>query len=47
MQACGDAHLANFGTYATPEGTPVFDINDFDETLPMGRQRLAASLAQG
>src|SRR5271166_1240882 len=30
MQACGDAHLANFGSYATPEGTPVFDINDFD-----------------
>jgi hypothetical protein len=34
MQACGDAHLANFGSYATPEGQPVFDINDFDETLP-------------
>ena len=34
MQACGDAHLANFGSYATPEGLPVFDINDFDETLP-------------
>ena len=34
MQACGDAHLANFGSYATPEGSPVFDINDFDETLP-------------
>ena len=33
-QACGDCHLANFGAYATPEGTPVFDINDFDETLP-------------
>jgi uncharacterized protein (DUF2252 family) len=34
MQACGDAHLSNFGSYATPEGSPVFDINDFDETLP-------------
>jgi uncharacterized protein (DUF2252 family) len=34
MQACGDAHLNNFGSYATPEGLPVFDINDFDETLP-------------
>jgi Uncharacterized protein conserved in bacteria (DUF2252) len=34
MQACGDAHLAKFGSYATPEGLPVFDINDFDETLP-------------
>ena len=49
MQACGDAHLANFGTYATPEGTPVFDINDFDETLPAPFEwdvkRLAASLA--
>jgi uncharacterized protein (DUF2252 family) len=33
-QACGDAHLNNFGSYATPEGLPVFDINDFDETLP-------------
>ena len=49
LQACGDAHLANFGTYATPEGTPVFDINDFDETLPAPFEwdikRLAASLA--
>ncbi|GAN95398.1 hypothetical protein Geu3261_0021_005 [Komagataeibacter europaeus NBRC 3261] len=34
VQACGDCHLANFGSYASPEGTPVFDINDFDETLP-------------
>jgi uncharacterized protein (DUF2252 family) len=34
VQACGDCHLHNFGTFATPEGTPVFDINDFDETLP-------------
>ncbi len=34
LQSCGDCHLANFGTYAAPDGTPVFDINDFDETLP-------------
>jgi uncharacterized protein (DUF2252 family) len=34
VQACGDCHLHNFGTFATPEGTPIFDINDFDETLP-------------
>jgi uncharacterized protein (DUF2252 family) len=33
-QSCGDCHLANFGTFASPEGTPVFDVNDFDETLP-------------
>lgn len=33
VQACGDAHLANFSTYASPEGIPVFDVNDFDETL--------------
>ncbi|MGV4876664.1 DUF2252 domain-containing protein [Acetobacter indonesiensis] len=32
VQACGDCHLANFGSYASPEGLPVFDINDFDET---------------
>ena len=48
MQACGDAHLANFGAYATPEGLPVFDCNDFDETLPAPFEwdvkRLATSL---
>ncbi|HEV7213184.1 MAG TPA: DUF2252 domain-containing protein [Blastococcus sp.] len=33
-QVCGDAHLANFGLFASPERTLVFDINDFDETLP-------------
>src|SRR6201996_6207305 len=48
MQSCGDAHLANFGSYATPEGLPVFDINDFDETLPASFEwdlkRLATSL---
>lgn len=32
-QLCGDAHLANFGAYATPERNLVFDVNDFDETL--------------
>jgi uncharacterized protein (DUF2252 family) len=34
VQACGDAHLANFGGYGTPERRVVFDLNDFDETLP-------------
>ena len=34
VQACGDAHLANFGVFASPERHLVFDINDFDETLP-------------
>ena len=34
VQACGDAHLMNFGSFATPERRIVFDINDFDETLP-------------
>jgi uncharacterized protein (DUF2252 family) len=34
VQLCGDCHLANFGIYASPERTLVFDINDFDETLP-------------
>lgn len=34
VQACGDAHLLNFGVYATPERNVVFDVNDFDETLP-------------
>ena len=33
-QLCGDAHLSNFGAYASPERTLVFDLNDFDETLP-------------
>jgi uncharacterized protein (DUF2252 family) len=48
VQACGDAHLSNFGKYATPERTLVFDINDFDETRPgpweWDVKRLAASL---
>jgi uncharacterized protein (DUF2252 family) len=48
VQACGDAHLANFGMFASPERRLVFDINDFDETLPgpweWDVKRLAASL---
>src|SRR5262245_14030556 len=34
VQSCGDCHLANFGAFASPERTLIFDINDFDETLP-------------
>jgi uncharacterized protein (DUF2252 family) len=34
VQVCGDCHLLNFGAFATPERRLVFDINDFDETLP-------------
>jgi len=34
VQACGDCHVLNFGFYATPERNLVFDLNDFDETLP-------------
>jgi uncharacterized protein (DUF2252 family) len=49
VQACGDAHLANFGVFASPERHLVFDVNDFDETLPgpweWDVKRLAASLA--
>lgn len=49
VQLCGDAHLANFGVYASPERQLVFDLNDFDETLPgpfeWDVKRLAASLA--
>ena len=48
VQCCGDAHLANFGGFQSPERTMVFDINDFDETLPgpweWDVKRLAASL---
>jgi Uncharacterized protein conserved in bacteria (DUF2252) len=48
VQACGDAHLGNFGIFASPERRLVFDINDFDETLPAPWEwdvkRLAASL---
>ena len=49
VQLCGDAHLSNFGVFASPERRLVFDINDFDETLPgpweWDVKRLAASLA--
>ena len=42
VQLCGDAHLSNFGVFASPERRLVFDVNDFDETLPgpvgVGRQ---------
>jgi uncharacterized protein (DUF2252 family) len=34
VQACGDAHISNFGLFASPERSLLFDINDFDETLP-------------
>ncbi len=50
VQACGDCHLMNFGSFATPEDNIIFDINDFDETLPgvdftIDLKRLAASVA--
>src|SRR6516165_10454500 len=48
VQACGDAHLMNFGGFATPERHLIFDVNDFDETLPApwewDLKRLAASI---
>jgi uncharacterized protein (DUF2252 family) len=48
VQACGDAHLSNFGVFASPERNFLFDVNDFDETLPgpweWDVKRLAASL---
>ncbi len=48
VQASGDAHLSNFGAFATPERNLVFDLNDFDETLPASWEwdikRLSASL---
>jgi hypothetical protein len=34
VQACGDCHLMNFGAFNSPEDNILFDINDFDETLP-------------
>src|SRR6478736_1956045 len=47
VQLCGDAHLSNFGAFASPERRLVFDVNDFDETLPgpfeWDVKRLAAS----
>jgi uncharacterized protein (DUF2252 family) len=49
VQACGDCHLMNFGAFLSPEGEPVFDVNDFDETLrapfEWDLKRLGASLA--
>src|SRR5262249_33603735 len=51
VQACGDAHLSNFGIFGSPERRLVFDVNDFDETLPgpweWDVKRLAASLEGG
>jgi uncharacterized protein (DUF2252 family) len=51
VQACGDCHLSNFGLFASPERNLVFDINDFDETLPAPFEwdvkRLAASFYIG
>jgi uncharacterized protein (DUF2252 family) len=48
VQACGDAHLCNFGVFATPERRLIFDLRDFDETLPAPWEwdvkRLAASI---
>ncbi len=48
VQCCGDAHLSNFGVFASPERKLVFDVNDFDETLPgpweWDVKRLAASM---
>ena len=48
VQLCGDAHLSNFGAFASPERKLVFDLNDFDETLPgpfeWDVKRLAASV---
>ncbi len=49
VQACGDAHLSNFGVFAAPDRSLVMDVNDFDETLPgpweWDLKRLAASFA--
>ncbi|HEY5261667.1 MAG TPA: DUF2252 domain-containing protein [Solirubrobacteraceae bacterium] len=49
VQLCGDAHISNFGVFASPEREMLFDINDFDETLPgpweWDLKRLAGSLA--
>ena len=48
VQCCGDAHLSNFGVFASPERQLVFDVNDFDETLPgpweWDLKRLAVSM---
>src|SRR3954470_10188468 len=51
VQACGDAHLSNFGLFGSPERRMIFDINDFDETCPgpweWDLKRLLASFAVG
>jgi uncharacterized protein (DUF2252 family) len=52
VQAGGDSHLMNFGAFVTPENNILFDVNDFDETLPgvdftVDLKRLAASVAVG
>jgi uncharacterized protein (DUF2252 family) len=49
VQLCGDAHLSNFGAFGSPERRLVFDVNDFDETLPgpfeWDVKRLVASMS--
>lgn len=51
VQLCGDAHLANFGVFASPERRLMFDLNDFDEAAPgpfeWDVKRLAASIVVG
>lgn len=51
VQACGDCHLSNFGLFATPERNLIFDVNDFDETIPgpweWDMKRLVASIYVG
>src|SRR5690349_23241626 len=51
VQCCGDAHLSNFGLFASPERRLTFDLNDFDETLPgpweWDVKRLVASMTIG
>ena len=50
VQACGDCHVLNFGAFNSPEANILFNVNDFDETLPgvdftVDVKRLAASVA--
>ena len=51
VQVCGDAHLVNFGIFASPERTLMFDMNDFDETMPgplgVGREASRGELRGG
>ena len=51
VQMCGDAHLSNFGLFASPERRLLFDLNDFDESMPgpweWDLKRLARSLVVG